>query len=328
MDRLSIFYNKEWLECFDVNAEGYFDLVDLIMENDRDTKKESGYELHHIIPRSYYKKKNLKIDNSDLNLIKFTPSEHYMAHYYMCKCAKPLMKRSMVFALHMMTSTATKRKCKFTAEQFARMYEESKLEIAKALKIDCNLKHISAEKRHQGFIKAMKNRSQNEQYCKYLSDRMKGNKLGEGRTKYNLQEINAITGLHNLGFTQAEISRYYPIAHNTIKTQVEIAIKKYGKDKVVPYEEVGQPDRNTVYVYDKLTDNIITKNEAEKKEGMSDYRFLRRLQTEDFRYCVIENYTIADMFDWLYRHYKEDPAIIDRIKAEMERMKEINQADF
>ena len=41
-------------------------------------------------------------------------------------------------------------------------------EIANALKIDCNNKHITAEKRHQGFIKAMKNRSQNEQYCKYL----------------------------------------------------------------------------------------------------------------------------------------------------------------
>ena len=31
---------------------------------------------------------------------------------------------------------------------------------------------------------------------------------------------------------------------------------------------------------------------------------------------------------WLYVYYVKDPAIIDRIKAEMERMKEINKADL
>jgi hypothetical protein len=32
-----------------------------------------------------------------------------------------------------------------------------------------------------------------------------------------------------------------------------------------------------------------------------------------------------DFLHWLYRYYPKDPAIIDRIKAEMERMKEINK---
>ena len=35
-----------------------------------------------------------------------------------------------------------------------------------------------------------------------------------------------------------------------------------------------------------------------------------------------------DFLHWLFRSYPKDPAIIDRIKNEMERMKEINQADF
>jgi hypothetical protein len=32
-----------------------------------------------------------------------------------------------------------------------------------------------------------------------------------------------------------------------------------------------------------------------------------------------------DFIHWLYRYYPKDPAIIDRIKSEMERMLKINQ---
>jgi hypothetical protein len=32
-----------------------------------------------------------------------------------------------------------------------------------------------------------------------------------------------------------------------------------------------------------------------------------------------------DFIHWLFRYYPKDPGIIDRIKAEMEKMKAINQ---
>lgn len=35
-----------------------------------------------------------------------------------------------------------------------------------------------------------------------------------------------------------------------------------------------------------------------------------------------------EFLHWLFRYYLKDPAIIDRIKNEMIKMKEINQADF
>ena len=90
----------------------------------------------------------MSVDNSESNLIKLKPSEHYMAHYYMSKCAKKLIKRSMVYALHLMTQTATKRHCEFSAEQFSIMYEEAKSEFVKIQKIDCSLKHLSKEDNH------------------------------------------------------------------------------------------------------------------------------------------------------------------------------------
>lgn len=318
--------SEYWKECFDDKTESYYKLIDLYLYADNgDVRKEKGYEVHHIIPRSFYKKKGLSVDNSELNLIKLKPSEHYMAHYYMSKCARKVIKRSMVYALYLMTQTATKRHCEFSAEQFSIMYEEAKSEFIEIQKIDCSLKHISKEVRIAGFKKAMQSRSKNEAYKKQLSERMKGNKIGEGNTKYNLEEINIITGLHNLGFTQQEISRYFPISHKTIKSQVAVAIKKYGKEKVLKYEEVVHPIRNQMFVYDKLLDNIISKKEAEQKEGVSDNTFLKRLQDENYRYCVIKTWSIADIYDFMFRLYQEDRSIIDRIKKEMELMVKENE---
>jgi hypothetical protein len=326
INRVEIFETEEWKECFDPTAEGYLDLIELITDNERDTKKEKGFEIHHIIPRSYFQKKEKEIDNSEINLLKLLPNEHYMAHYYMSKCAKKIIKRSMVYALHLMTITATKRKCKFSAEQFSVMYAEVKAEFSKVQKIHCSFHDLTAEQRHYGFVKAMKNRSNNAEYRKYLSDRMKGNKCGEGHLKYSLEEINAITGMYNLGFTYEEINRYFKISHHTVKTQVERAIKKYGAENVIPINENNENTgkRATVYVYDKLLDNIIPKTEAEKREGVSDNTFLKRMQKEDYRYCITERVSIADIFDWLYPLFCEDPAIIDRIRVELEKMKEIN----
>ena len=61
------------------------------------------------------------------------------------------------------------------------------------------------------------------------------------------------------------------------------------------------------------------------------------LHHEDLRE---ENYTVLNdnflccnnlthkFIHWCYGYYIKDPAIIDRLKEELERMKEINQSDF
>lgn len=38
---------------------------------------------HHIIPRYYFKKRNLNIDNSSKNIVKLSPANHALAHYYL-----------------------------------------------------------------------------------------------------------------------------------------------------------------------------------------------------------------------------------------------------
>ena len=51
----------------------------------RDLKKEKGYEIHHVVPKIYFKNRNLVVDNSQFNLIKLTAEEHIKAHYLLAK---------------------------------------------------------------------------------------------------------------------------------------------------------------------------------------------------------------------------------------------------
>lgn len=321
-----IFNSKAWEECFNKDSPYYYKLVDLILSVNRDCKKENGYEIHHIIPRSYFKAYNLKVDNSDDNLIKFRPSEHYLAHFYMSKCANSIIKRSMTYAIHLMTQTATLRNCDFSAEEFAIFYEEVKNDFSKCQKINTNLRRLTQEQRHQNFIKAMKSRSENMDYRKYLSDRMKGNKLGEGRLRYSLEEINLMTLMHNIGYTLQEIRQHFLISSQYLRQQVEAAKKKWGADKVIEIEKTNtQEQRVTRFIYDKYTDNVLTLSEVLQKENISDYVFRKNLEKEDYRYCLTETKSIADIIDYLLPYYKQDKNIIDRLRKILDLMVKYNE---
>ena len=327
-EKLQIIINSEyWKECFDNSTASYFKLIDLLLSAiEREIKKESGYELHHIIPRSFFKHKGLKVDDTKNNLIKLTPSEHYMAHYYMSKCANKIIKHSMVYALHLMTMTATMRKCDFSAEQLSIMYEEVKNDFIKIQKINCKFKDISKEKRAENFKRAMITRGKNKAYREYLSNRMKGNKYGEGHLKYSLTEINIITEMYNIGFTNNEINRYFKISHHAIKKQIEGAKKKYGRENVIDINPPTQKIRNEIYVYDKLLDNILKYTEAAEKEKISTTTFNKRLEDENYRYCIIETMNIADIFETLYQWYLNDEDIIKRLEYILKEMKRVNNS--
>ena len=323
--RDTIFNSKAWEECFNKDSPYYYKLVDLILSVDRDCKPESGYEIHHIIPRSYFKIYGLKVDNSDDNLIKFRPSEHYMAHFYMSKCANKIIKRSMVYAIHLMTQTATLRNCDFSAEEFAIFYEEVKNDFSKCQKINTNLRHLTQEQRHQNFIKAMKSRSENMDYRKYLSDRMKGNKLGEGRLRYSLEEINLMTLMHNIGYTLQEIRQHFLISSQYLRQQVEAAKKKWGADKVIEIEKTDLEHKAVKFLYDKQTDDILTLGEVMQKENISDYVLRKKLEDENYRYCLTETKSIADIIDYLLPYYKQDKSIIDRLRKILDLMVKFNE---
>ena len=61
--------------------------IDVIVNNEN-TLKQRGFDRHHIIPRYYYKHNNIKLDNTDSNLVYLSRVDHILAHIYLMKCSK------------------------------------------------------------------------------------------------------------------------------------------------------------------------------------------------------------------------------------------------
>lgn len=95
-------------ECFDKSLQSFENMMSiLVAAYPRGLVKEKGYELHHIIPRSVFKKLGLKVIDEN-NLVKLTYSEHILVHYYASLCATEKYKKSLTFAFRMMLKYVNK----------------------------------------------------------------------------------------------------------------------------------------------------------------------------------------------------------------------------
>lgn len=67
----------------------YYQLLIDIYDTNRSMplKKEPGRELHHKVPKFYFKMNNMEIDNSDSNLVSLSKKDHFLAHYYIWRGA-------------------------------------------------------------------------------------------------------------------------------------------------------------------------------------------------------------------------------------------------
>ena len=72
-----------------INDNEYLNKYCELIEANRETKREKfKTQKHHIIPRSYYKYLDIKVDNTKNNLVELLNKDHVLAHYYLVKCAK------------------------------------------------------------------------------------------------------------------------------------------------------------------------------------------------------------------------------------------------
>ena len=72
-----IFINNEYLDKY----------VNLIINPNNSLNQTVIKEIHHIIPVSYYKHYNLKINNMSSNLQELDIKNHVLAHYYLTLCS-------------------------------------------------------------------------------------------------------------------------------------------------------------------------------------------------------------------------------------------------
>ena len=92
----------------------YIELIDYAKSEEYELQEY--YEKHHIVPRSFYEKKHMSIDNSDDNLVALNLQDHFMAHWYITKCCVEKMKRSMEYAVVLMSNMVN---CKTNREDTA-----------------------------------------------------------------------------------------------------------------------------------------------------------------------------------------------------------------
>ena len=92
----------------------YIELIDYAKSEEYELQEY--YEKHHIVPRSFYEKKHMSIDNSDDNLVALNLADHFMAHWYITKCCVEKMKRSMEYAVVLMSNMVN---CKTNREDTA-----------------------------------------------------------------------------------------------------------------------------------------------------------------------------------------------------------------
>lgn len=62
--------------------------IDLILLNANTKKAKFITNIHHIVPRCYFKLHNLVVDNSKSNLVNLSYADHIKGHYLLCKCTK------------------------------------------------------------------------------------------------------------------------------------------------------------------------------------------------------------------------------------------------
>lgn len=74
--------------------------VDLLWENRSTPREKFKTERHHIIPKFYYKQQNIKVDNSEDNLVNLSYVDHIKAHLYLLLAVDSKYQRFASFAAH------------------------------------------------------------------------------------------------------------------------------------------------------------------------------------------------------------------------------------
>lgn len=137
--------DKYYSECFIKNDDFYKMIEILKSAENHNLTKEYGFELHHGVPRSYFKKKNKMVIDKN-NLYKLTYSEHFMVHYYAYKCATPLLKPSMTLAMIQMKRVCNKNTTEHDTLELSKIFESIKLDLYKDKNRDAKIKTFKQAK--------------------------------------------------------------------------------------------------------------------------------------------------------------------------------------
>lgn len=89
---------------FDTDSEFFREYLRIIKKNnDLPKVRTTGRQLHHIIPRSFFNKREREVDNSSDNLVSLSQSEHWLCHWLIWHCALTGLRGVAYAAISQMT---------------------------------------------------------------------------------------------------------------------------------------------------------------------------------------------------------------------------------
>ena len=92
LSSIPIFEDNEWLDK-------YCELVSEEKEKNLDEPKQ----IHHILPKHYYKRLGIPVDNSSENTVELSLNQHILAHYFLYNCSLGIMKQTNLGAFVLLT---------------------------------------------------------------------------------------------------------------------------------------------------------------------------------------------------------------------------------
>lgn len=169
-------------DVFDIESEYYKEMMNIIVYS-KLNKPEKG-DIHHIIPKCYYKHYNIEIDNSISNTVLLTWENHKKVHNLAYKCAKePWLRSKLAFACHLFGDTepniifTEETRKKMSDSLKGRVFtEEWKMKMSESHKGDKNYlygKHLSDETRKK-ISEARKGKKWSEETKKKISETKQG----------------------------------------------------------------------------------------------------------------------------------------------------------
>lgn len=243
--------NKMLLDMMNSDSIYYKLLVELYDKNDYLPKtKQVGRELHHKIPKFYFKMNNLNIDNSNFNLVSLTKADHFLAHYYLWRGANEKYYKKCAAPMNFMLRFVTKGLSSSNITDEDTFYIE-KLMKAGSGNLTIKGTHwynngeicVMAETCPEGFvegrinfkkyaeIRLQRRKESHKEYIKKMTDRVK--KCAERKAKEYFKKILKSDNAVDLAINMWNTSNKTQTFIADMLLQMVDNYKKYGEDYLV-----------------------------------------------------------------------------------------------
>lgn len=292
----------------------------LCTDNKETAAQKFKTQRHHIVPKYYFNKNKLQIDNSSENLVNLHYRDHILAHYYLALCAKePEFSAAMIYAINIILgSKMDSQSLKDNLEEFIQnldqyqdLYETAMIIKAKNLSQKMKGKIISAEARKK-MSEAKKGRKQSEESNRKRSEALLGRKKSWVGRKQSPEEIERrrlkLLGHSTSEETRRKISEANRGKHLSAETKNKISKANTGRSAWNKGLDANNKNKKAMYLPPDLSIKYIAPEQIQEYLsagwvlGNPKVRKSKKYSTRDRKVRCIETnmifYTIKDASQW------------------------------